>query len=264
MKITLDVSKLVREGKLSQAESARLVTLAKQSDSSHAFSILAVLAMIAVAAGFVGLNHELFLVFVTSLYDVVGARGLRILALIVSVSLAYYTKSGFLSGLSAFIILSMLGGSTFYSHASYFVAIQEPAWTVIFFSALAIAGLQLSKRLEYPDDRLAIIFSRTCLIIINLGFWIGSLWGSPLGSEGLVAREIFAIVWALALLAVGYWGAKEGRRFVVNTAAVFGSIHFYTQWFELLGASPGSLMMGGIIALGIMYGLHTYNKSTPT
>ncbi|MBC7459077.1 MAG: hypothetical protein H7235_12405 [Bdellovibrionaceae bacterium] len=73
-------------------------------------------------------------------------------------------------------------------------------------------------------------------------------------------RIVFTIGWAIALIAVFAWGAKEGRRFVINTAAVFGAIHFYTQWFHVLGASPGSLLIAGLIACGILYGLQKYNK----
>ena len=260
MKITLDVSKLVREGKLSKEDAARLLTLAKQTDTSHAFWILAVLATIAVVVGFVGLNYESFLRIANSLYTLLGVQGLHLLALMLVWTGAYITKSGFLAGISAFIILSLLGGSTFYSHAAYFVAIREPALTVLIFSGLAIVSLKLSKKLEYADERLTIIFSRTCLIIVNMGFWIGSLWGSSLGADGRISRLVFVTSWAIGLLAVGFWGAREGRRFVVNTAAVFGSIHFYTQWFERRGASPGSLMLAGLMALGIIFGLRTYNR----
>jgi hypothetical protein len=76
-----------------------------------------------------------------------------------------------------------------------------------------------------------------------------------------VPNHVFNIGWAIGLLAVGYWAAKDGRRFVVNTTTVFGSIHFYTQWFEKLGASPGSLLTAGLIALAILYGLREYNKN---
>jgi hypothetical protein len=233
--------------------------MSRKEDSSHALSILSVLALIAIVLGFIGLNHELFLRLVTSLYDLLGSSGLHILALVIVVLGSYKFKSGFLAGISAFIILSLLGSSSFYSHAAYFVSIREPALTVLIFSALAIGALKLSTALEYDDQRLALIFARTSLIIVNMGFWIGSLWGSDLGPNLKVSRDVFSLLWAMGLFAVGYWGAKEGRRFVVNTAAVFGSIHFYTQWFERLGASPGSLLVAGLIALAIVYGIRRYN-----
>ena len=36
---------------------------------------------------------------------------------------------------------------------------------------------------------------------------------------------------------------------MVNAAAVFGAIHFYTQWFEYLGPNPLSVLGGGILLL---------------
>ena len=36
-----------------------------------------------------------------------------------------------------------------------------------------------------------------------------------------------------------------------------------TQWFERLGASPGSLLCAGIAALGILYGFREYNRKGP-
>ena len=51
------------------------------------------------------------------------------------------------------------------------------------------------------------------------------------------------------MLAVGIWGARENRRWVVNLAAVFGGIHFYTQWFAILGANALSVLGGGALIL---------------
>jgi hypothetical protein len=44
------------------------------------------------------------------------------------------------------------------------------------------------------------------------------------------------VVWALA--GVGACGAMHNRREAVNMAAAFGGLHFYTQWFERLSATP--------------------------
>jgi len=42
--------------------------------------------------------------------------------------------------------------------------------------------------------------------------------------------------------------------------AVFAAIHLYTQYFELLGAHPASILVAGLFALGIAFGLFRYNK----
>jgi len=39
-------------------------------------------------------------------------------------------------------------------------------------------------------------------------------------------------------------------RWVLNTVATFGGIHFYIQWVEYLGASSGSVLIAGLLALG--------------
>ncbi len=260
MKITLDVGKLLKTGKITKAEHDRFAELAKSSTGSHAFSILFVLAAIAVALGFFGLNAKLFFDVTHALYEAIGKTGIHVLVIALLFFGGLASNSGFLIGLAPFMILGLLGGSTFYSHATYFVAIEEPALTVVVFTILALGALRWSTRVEFDRERLALIFARVCMIIVNMGFWIGSLWGSDVGQEYQTSSATFSILWAAALLAVGLWGAKVGRRFVVNTCAVFGSIHFYTQWFVRLGASPGSLLVAGLIALGIMYGLRTYNR----
>jgi iron complex transport system permease protein len=50
------------------------------------------------------------------------------------------------------------------------------------------------------------------------------------------------------------------RRWVVNVAAVFGAIHFYTQWFEQLGPSPFSVLGGGLLLIGFGAALAWFNK----
>ena len=57
----------------------------------------------------------------------------------------------------------------------------------------------------------------------------------------------------MLLIGVGLWGVYANRRWVVNAAAVFGAIHFYTQWFEYLGPNPLSILGGGILL--IVFGL---------
>jgi hypothetical protein len=46
----------------------------------------------------------------------------------------------------------------------------------------------------------------------------------------------------------------------VNVAAVFGAIHFYTQWFDKLGPTPMSFLLGGLLMLGFGLCLWTFNR----
>jgi hypothetical protein len=72
------------------------------------------------------------------------------------------------------------------------------------------------------------------------------------------------VAWAAALIGAGSWAARENRRWVVNLVAVFGAIHFYTQYFERLGASPGTILTAGLVAIGIALALFRYNRTDLT
>jgi hypothetical protein len=49
----------------------------------------------------------------------------------------------------------------------------------------------------------------------------------------------------------------------VNTVSVLFYIKIYTQFFEHLGATPGSIVMAGLGAIGIAMALIRYNQSEP-
>jgi hypothetical protein len=50
----------------------------------------------------------------------------------------------------------------------------------------------------------------------------------------------------------------------VNLASVFGAIHFYTQWFERLGAQPLAIILAGLITVVIAVLLWRYNAAEKT
>ena len=70
----------------------------------------------------------------------------------------------------------------------------------------------------------------------------------------------FVVGWTVVLLGAGIWAVRENRRWVLNIAAVFGAIHFYTQWFERLGLEPMSVLVGGLLMLAFALGLWMFNK----
>ena len=211
---------------------------------------------------------------------------LYLFATVVLLALGIIGKSGFLVTLSALSVASWLGGSTGYTHASYMLVIREPTVTIIVFAALALGALSLSKRLPATYERIALIYARVSLLLVNFGFWVGSLFGDTPGKswsnttifaypgkifdfdlttlpEGAlhILDTVFSIVWALALILVGIWGMRQDRRFVVNTVAVFGSILFYTKFFEYFGIiNPIASMFAGISAIGIALGFWKYNR----
>lgn len=307
MKVTLDLSKLLQEGRITPADAERLKALAARETGSLGLNILVGFGVIAVSSGAVAFllaAFQLSLVPVIVVGAMVFALGLalslsqaqqwELLAQIcivvgaltlagglyvidggslrVSVAVtaalaaaAILARSSLLSALAVLSLAAIIGASTGYSHAMYSLTVQEPAVTIVVFSALALGAFLLSKRLPADYERLAITASRTSLFLINFGFWIGSLWGDQLMLPRAIdiPSSVFTVGWALALIAVAVWGVKENRRWVVNLAAVFGAIHFYTQWFAILGANPLSLLLAGILMLAIALGLRAFNRERP-
>ncbi|GAB5537488.1 MAG: hypothetical protein Rubg2KO_37370 [Rubricoccaceae bacterium] len=308
MKVTLDLDRLLQEGQITPEEHARFSELASRDTTSLALNILVAFGVIAVAGGALALLQSAEASI--ALGAVVGIAGivldrmeverwrpLAIILLLIGALMfgggvvaltegsvvgfgllfvafgvsAFLANSGLLVSLSALALLATTGGATGYSHAAYWLGIEQPLLTIVVFGALS----WFATKLVLPPDpeQLATIFSRTCLFIVNFGFWIGSLWGDPLAflarDEGYVSYRptvipewAFSVTWAVGLVAVGVWGARENRRWVVNLAAVFGAIHFYTQYFETLDASPGSVLGAGVVALAIAAGLLRYNKAS--
>jgi hypothetical protein len=306
MKVTLDIDKLLREGRITSAEYARFKGFAAADTGSLALNLLLGFGVIATAGGTLALLQSApasivlgaVLAFagislnshsaktwgvLSGILLLVGALlcggGVLVLTngqvsgfLIVTVLLllaGIWARSGLLVAAATLALSPTIGAATAYGHATYFLIIQQPAVTVVLFTLLSWGAYRLSLRLEPDLQRLAIMSARTSLFLVNFGFWVGSLWGDSLGrarvrwtsggSEALPDWG-FALAWAVALLATGIWAARENRRWVVNLVAVFGAIHFYTQYFERLGASPGSVVVAGLGAIGIAMALVRYNR----
>jgi iron complex transport system permease protein len=321
MKITLDLSKLVEEGKLTPADAEQLKALAKHDTGSLGINILIGFGVIAVAAGAVTLLLTMFefkplpvVIFgaailalgialtltrqastelIAQILTVIGAlsfagalavydsgslRAVIAITLVFAAS-AVVARSSLMMALAVLALAGCLGARTGYIHAMYSLSIQEPTLTIVLFSGLALVAYLISQRLKADYERLAITAARVSVLLVNFGFWIGSLWGDRLmvfrqmGPSGsatppggwrqavVIPDYVFTIGWAAALLAVGIWGARENRRWVVNIAAIFGGIHFYTQWFAILGANAISVLGGGILILICAMALYRYNKA---
>lgn len=328
MKIVLDITKLVEDGELSPEQAEKLKFLAAKETGSLGINILLSLGVVAIAGGFLAMEPSVATGLIIGValiasglalkqyrqvqWGLLGTANIMIGALSVSgglivlwegsvgafalvalilLGLGVFARSGLLIAVSPLALASVLGSSTGYWHASYMLIVREATITITVFALLAWVTFVLSKRLPAAYERLALIYSRMCLILVNFGFWIGSLWGDYPGESWVhsqiyenpskfresyklladwresalfISDVVYAGLWALALIAVGAWGVKRNRRFVVNTVAVFGSIHFYTQWFESLGATPVAVILGGIVAVGIALGLRKYNRLVTT
>jgi len=298
MKVTLDLTRLLADGKITQTEYDRLALLGAHGTGALGFNILVGFGVVAVAVGAVALvptphtalvlgllllglglgfvftQGEQWSVFANicmltgalmfsggllALSDGSLASFAVVTAVLAAAGIA--ARSGLLIALAVVSLAACLGAGTGYRHASYSVIVREPSLTVIVFSLLALATFQLSKRIPPLYEGIALIAARTSLLMVNFGFWVGSLWGDRLEQIGLlVPRWSFAIAWALALLGVGLWAVQANRRWVVIIAAVFGAIHFYTQWFDRLGATPLSILVAGLLTLALAIALWKFGR----
>lgn len=237
-------------------------------------ALLLVGALLHGAAGLIEFRGgTLTFVYLTALYLALGA----------------IARHGLLIALSVFALAGLLGSSTGYWHASYGLWVKEPTFTIAAFGLLACAALAAAAKLGAEHRRLARIFAVLCVVWANFGFWVGSLWGDHPGASWAVAdllysevytadryqrlkdwyaqafmipAGVFAIAWAAALLGFGAWAAANNRRSLVNAAATFASIHFFTQWFERLRASPETVIAAGAVAMAIAFALWRYNQRT--
>jgi iron complex transport system permease protein len=306
----------VEEGRLTPAQAEELKALASRDLSILAINVLMSFGAIAVAAGILALNPSFATGAVIGVglvliglgvslaagerWRLLGTAGTVIGALLLSggmigvldgafpgflftaillLVLAAAIRSSFLMALSPLAMAAALGSSTGYFHATYMLIVSEPTITIVFFAALALAAYLLSTRLGAAYEGLGIVFARVSLILVNFGFWIGSLWGDYPGASWALAdtaswtaREaweksalhvpdwVFILGWAALAIGVGVWAARANRRWVVTAAATFAAINFYTQWFERLGAHPLSIIVAGLTIVAVAVILWRYNS----
>lgn len=294
MRITLDLDDLLARGLLAPAEAERLKGLAVRDASALGSNIflafgavtltlgLGVLVPTAQTAIVLGLalfgagfalrlgrqaRWDLFaqVAIVIGSLSVTGGLwvltngAVEMLALlsIGLVGAAVAARSGLLASLSVLTLAAALGSGTVYFMASYGIWVSRPALTIVVLSAATLALYLAAQRLPAAYERLALIAARTAILLVNVAFLVGSLFGD---GKWHLDRVVFVIGWALALLAIALWAITANRRWVVNVAAVFGALHFYTQWFEQMGLSALSLLGGGAILVVLGAVLRWYNQ----
>lgn len=181
-------------------------------------------------------------------------------------------RDSLLAALAAIAIGYALGGATYYWHASYALAMEEPVLSILAFTTLGAGVFAVRNRLPLAYQQPATVFWRTCFILTNFAFWVGTFWGDYLldgwlysGSTWqafkawreqavLVPDTVFVLLWpAMLVLAIAV-GTRSRQLFLVNTSIVFLGIHFYTQFHESLRWDPSALVVGGVatIALGLV------------
>lgn len=303
MKVTLDLDELLESGRIDASEYAKFSALSARSTTNLAFNLMlgfgvaavsgAALALLpqpdltAIPLGLALLAAGLVVKFarwqqwtvLATICLVVGALifagGVIVaaqgsmaafwLVALVLAAVGVAARSALLMVLAVLSLASSIGARTGYLHAMYFLGIEEPTVTVVLFTLLATLAWWLSRRMGGDHRRLAGVAARTCVFLVNFGFWIGSLWGDRLDTATVVvAPWVFAVLWAVALVAAGVWAWRRDRRWLVNVVAVFAAIHFYTQWFEYLDATPATVLAAGLLALAFALGWRHLNRAAPT
>jgi iron complex transport system permease protein len=306
VKIVLDLTKLVHEGKLTPAQAEELKLLSARDTGLLAINILLAFGTIAVAAGVLllvpslptaaGIAVLLIAGGLTLSYGaglqwtilgtattIIGALWLSAVgvsftdgrwygfagATALCLACAVAIRSSLLSALAALALAATLDSGTGYEHATYILIVQQPTVTIVCFGLLAWIAYLIAQRVPADYEPLALNFARISLVLVNFGFWCGSLFGDdpgkgwlwqPGGTAPIQLPDLgFVIAWAAGLIGVGLWAAQANRRFVVNLAATFFAIDFYTQWFERLGAEPLSIALGGLLVIAIAVALWRYN-----
>ncbi len=297
MKVTLDLTDLVTRGEITQAEADKLSKLGARDTGSLGSNILLGFGTVAVALGggflfptaqsVIVIGAILFVIGIALILNkqtkwglfaqiciTIGALGIVggvsyltdgnfyvNIALAAGLAFAAFAASSGLLGALAVLQFSIaLGAGTAYWHGGYFTWVEEPALTILVLAVLSIALTFAATQLPSAYERVALIMARTGVLIINLAFLVGSIFGDHLAQwDATIEAWLFSVVWAVLLIGVGLWGVMSNRRWVVNAAAVFGAIHFYTQWFEYLGANPFSVLGGGILLIGFGLALRWFN-----
>ena len=180
------------------------------------------------------------------------AMNVEILTTFILIASSVFLTSNILAALSILSIAQITGAGTDYFMASYIIWVSSPVVTIVLFSALAFFLYYLSRSTLSRYENILITGSRTSVLVANFGFWVGSLFG---GGDLEVSSELISMAWALALIGFAVWGWRANRRWVVIVSSIFGAIHFYTQWFTILEMEPVSVVIGGVIAIGIGIGI---------
>lgn len=290
MKVTLDLDDLLRRGELSPAEADRLKGFAVADTGALGTNIFLALGAAAIAIGFGALFPTALTAIVVGGVLFAGGLALKLmggsrwllfaqvcltigalalsggLSLLAEGSLpvnlaialgvgaaAVVARSGLLASLAVIAFAATIGAATNYQGNIFW----QPAASIGLLAAIALGLLFVSSRLVPAYERLAIIAARTAALMLNFGFLIGSLFGDSAVNLPGVA---FSIVWAVLLVVTGIWAIRVNRRWVVNTAAVFGAIHFFVQWFLALGPSPLAILGGGLLLVVFGFAIAAFNR----
>ena len=189
---------------------------------------------------------------------------------------AAWFRSAFLAALAVLALGAVFGSGTGYWHASYALFVEEPLITIAVFGALSALFYRIRSIADAAWSQLLNVAARTAMILVHFAFWVGSLWGDVLGDASwsqsryndYAAYEAwektainlpewpFSLGWAALAIALALRTTRSG--FLSVSALVFLAIHAYTQYFEVLGAEPATLLFAGLTLVGLAVGLTAY------
>lgn len=187
-------------------------------------------------------------------------------------------------------LAQMFETGTFYSHAMYAFYSPEPSLSILQMGAVIGACVWGATKAGPMVQRQAGVLAVMAFIVMNLCFLVGSLLGDVVGQHvwgptvydhngaqdydtyraaldrfymtaWSISETAFAIIWALLLVAVVIWAARGNRRGLFNAGMTFGAIHAYTQMFENFGDQPLALVVGGVAAVPLAWGLWRVNAT---
>jgi len=181
----------------------------------------------------------------------------------------------------------ILETGTGYFHAAYVFYSTEPTLTILQMAILVGFCLWTARRVSAHMGTHLDILAIMAVIVGNLAFWVGSLWGDtlflsfadgPIREQGMdwsefqklreayeaqfvhLSEHVFTVVWALILATGAFWAAHANKRGVFNAVMTFAGIHAYTQMFESYDDEPLAWAIGGLAAIPLAWGLWRFNQ----
>ncbi|HCN92757.1 MAG TPA: hypothetical protein DIT86_06050, partial [Hyphomonas sp.] len=189
-----------------------------------------------------------------------------VLIALVMTAAALWFRSALLAAFAVLSLGAILGSGTGYWHASYALFVEEPTITILVFGLLALGLYRARNTLSDAWNNLVTVAARTAMFMVNFAFWVGSLWGDRIGEHWFAPQRwsdrsewreaaiaipdhVFTLGWIGALVAMIFTARRNS--FLSITSIVFLTIHGYTQYFEYLGAKPETLVIGGLVLVGL-------------
>ncbi len=201
----------------------------------------------------------------------------------------WFTNIRTVTALAIIPFAQALDTGTFYFHAAYVFYSPESTLSILQMVALILAAVWLANNSQERTARHARVMSVMGFIVANLCALVGSLWGDRIGetiwgpgrsawrsgyenhdawktahdafmeSAWIISDDVYAILWAVALLAMIIFAAHRNNRGLFNTAITFAGIHAYTQMFENFADEPLAWVIGGLAAVPLAWCLWRLN-----